>query len=68
MDFLSSKGYSAAKIIKTKNHKNYVKASTPWGDYLAVVFKGVGGKQISNIPYSDELYFGYENHWENCIV
>lgn len=59
IDYLGNCGYSAANIVETKKQSRYINANTPWGDYLAVVFKGVQGKQMESLPYSDDLYFGY---------
>lgn len=59
IEYLCDNGYNASNIVKTKGQKRFINAHTPWGNYLAVVFKGVRGKQIERLTYSDELYFGY---------
>jgi Ser/Thr protein kinase RdoA (MazF antagonist) len=59
IEYLENCGYPAANIVQTKKQSRFIHAETPWGDYLAVVFKGVPGKQIGSLPYSDDLYFGY---------
>lgn len=59
IEYLSNYGYSVNTIVQTKTQSNFINTETPWGNYLAVVFKGVEGKQIETLPYSDEMYFGY---------
>lgn len=59
LEYLQCNDYPIADIIKTKDHRKFVLAETPWGSYLAVVFKSVDGKQMEKLPYSKELYCGY---------
>lgn len=57
--YLSGCGYPAATLVRSKDRQQLVQAVTPWGEYLAVVFGGVSGRQLEKLEYSDELYYGY---------
>jgi len=59
LEYLHDNGYNAVESVKSKNGSNLVVQNTPWGKYLAVVFKAVPGKPIEQIEYSDLLYFNY---------
>lgn len=59
IEYLLNNSYSAANIVKTKDQKRCINVATPWGNYLAVVFKGVSGKQLEILDYSDTLYYGF---------
>jgi len=57
--YLKTNGYNSVETVVSKNGEEFVVTKTPWGSYIATVFKGAPGKQLSQIEYSDALYFGY---------
>ncbi len=59
LNYLRNQGYPAAEPIITKNGQSHVLQDTPWGEYLACVFKKVAGKQINQTSFEDELMFAY---------
>ena len=59
LEYLHDNGYNAVESVKSKDGSNLVVQNTPWGKYLAVVFKAVPGKPIEKIEYSDLLYYNY---------
>ena len=59
LDYLHDNGYNAVESVKSKDSTNLVVQDTPWGKYLAVVFKAVPGKPIEQMEYSDLLYYNY---------
>jgi len=57
--YLRSHGFPALEPLLT-THKQWVLCKTSsWGEYLASAFKKVDGKQLSQIPLTDELLFQY---------
>jgi len=56
--YLREEGVHAAEAVLTKDGRECVAADTPWGKYYAVAFKGVEGKRMDQMGYSDELFFG----------
>ncbi|MEG1254997.1 phosphotransferase [Clostridium sp.] len=59
--FLRHSGYSAVDTILSKSGNELEVIATPWGAYYAVAFKEASGKQISQIPMTDSLIFGWGN-------
>lgn len=57
--FLRNSGYPAVDTILSKAGNELEVINTPWGAYYAVAFKVVPGKQLNQIPFTDELIFGY---------
>ena len=57
--FLRNSGYPAVDTILSKAGNELEVINTPWGTYYAVAFKEVPGKQINQIPFTDELIFGW---------
>ena len=57
--YLCTENYPAARTIPSKAGRELECISTPWGDYLAVVFQGVPGTRLDKITLSDELITGY---------
>lgn len=56
--FLRSSGYSAVDTILSKAGNELEAVTTPWGTYYAVAFKKVSGKQLNQIPLTDDVIFG----------
>ena len=59
LNYLHKKGYPAVEPLHTKEGQLYVLKDTPWGEYLACVFRKVAGKQINQTSFEDELMFAY---------
>lgn len=59
IDYLRSKDYPAVERVKTRNDRELITADTPWGEYIAVVFKGVKGEQLSNLDLGDDIVYAY---------
>jgi len=57
--FLRNNGYSAVDTILSKSGNELEVVNTPWGTYYAVAFKEVSGKQISRLPLTDDIIFGW---------
>ncbi len=57
--YLHKMKYRAVETVSAKDGKELVISNTPWGEYIAVVFKDVGGKPLTQIEYSHELYFEF---------
>jgi Ser/Thr protein kinase RdoA (MazF antagonist) len=57
--FLRNSGYPAVDTILSKAGNELEVINTPWGTYYAVAFKEVPGKQLNQIPLTDELIFGW---------
>jgi len=57
--FLRSEGYPAVDTVLSRSGKELEYVETSWGNYLAVVFKGVPGKPLTTFPLTDSLIFGY---------
>jgi Ser/Thr protein kinase RdoA (MazF antagonist) len=58
LHYLRFKGYPVAATLLSKKGKELEYVETPWGDYLAVVFKGVPGKALSRVEFSEDLILG----------
>ncbi|MBZ9623710.1 phosphotransferase [Clostridium sp. FP2] len=56
--FLRNSGYPAVDTILSKAGNELEEVNTPWGIYYAVAFKKASGKQISEIPLTDDIIFG----------
>lgn len=57
--FLRDSGYPVVDTILSKAGNELEVINTPWGAYYAVAFKEVPGKQLNQIPLTDELIFGW---------
>lgn len=55
IQYLRSKEYPALNILNTKNEKDFIEVSTPWGDYFAVVFDRVKGDQLGKMEYTTSM-------------
>jgi Ser/Thr protein kinase RdoA (MazF antagonist) len=56
--YLRESGYPAVDTILSKAGNELEEVNTPWGIYYAVAFKKASGKQISEIPLTDDIIFG----------
>jgi len=59
LQYLNKNGYAATKPVPSKSGLLLVEAPTPWGTYYAAAFEAAPGKQITALPYSGELFYGY---------
>lgn len=59
LKYLYKMKYKCVETVPTKDGRELVVSNTPWGNYIAVVFKGVNGKPLTQIEYTQELYFGF---------
>lgn len=57
--YLRNSGYPAVDTILSKAGNELEVINTPWGAYYAVAFKEAPGKQLNQIPFTDELIFGW---------
>ena len=58
IQYLQKKEITVHEPVLSKEGKYLVKKDTPWGKYLACVFKRVEGKQLSQFEYCDDIIFG----------
>lgn len=56
---LKENQFNVSNIIESKNGETVVKKSTPWGEYFAVVWEGVGINSLENTELSEELCYEY---------
>lgn len=56
--YLRDSGYPAVDTILSKAGNELEVVNTPWGIYYAVAFKKVPGKQLSEVPLTDDIIFG----------
>ena len=59
IEHLCAEGYPANPIIPSLNGRKLEEVNTPWGNYIASVFKGVPGKRLDRIELTDRIIFGY---------
>jgi len=59
IQYLRKKELDVLEPVLSKDGNYLLKKETPWGTYLACVFKRVDGKQLSEFDYSDEIIFGF---------
>jgi len=59
IQYLKKKELNVLEPVLSKDGNYLLKKETPWGKYLACVFKRVDGKQLSEFDYSDKIIFGY---------
>ena len=59
--YLLENGYHSPKTVLSKGGHEIAISETPWGKYVAVVFKSVGnyGQRLDRLEYSDILYYGF---------
>lgn len=57
--YLHCSGYASVETELSKGGNELEVVQTPWGEYYAVVFKGVPGIQINNTGFDDDIVFGY---------
>jgi Ser/Thr protein kinase RdoA (MazF antagonist) len=57
--YLRDSGYSAVCTILSKAGNELEVVNTPWGTYYAVAFKKVCGKELSKVPLTDDIIFGW---------
>ncbi|HEX3044561.1 MAG TPA: phosphotransferase, partial [Bacillota bacterium] len=57
--YLRSFGYPAVDTVLSKEGQELEEASTPWGEYLAVVFRGVSGKALDRLELNEKVIFNY---------
>lgn len=57
--FLRNSGYPAVDTILSKADNELEEVNTPWGVYYAVAFKKAPGNQLSEIPLTDDILFGF---------
>ncbi|MCB2290541.1 phosphotransferase [Clostridium sp. CS001] len=58
LTYLRNCGYPAVETILSKAGNELEVVNTPWGVYYAVAFKKVSGKQLSEVPLTDDIIFG----------
>ena len=59
LEYLRSGGYPVPETLPSKNGNELELVNTPWGDYLAVVFKRVPGNALYKIEITDDVIYGY---------
>jgi Ser/Thr protein kinase RdoA (MazF antagonist) len=59
LEYLRSGGYPVPETLTSKNGNELELVNTPWGDYLAVVFKRVPGNALYKIEITDDVIYGY---------
>ena len=59
LNYLHSQGYPAMQSVESKSGEKLVRKQTPWGEYLACVFKRVPGKQISQTDFIPDSMYAY---------
>ena len=59
LEYLRSGGYPVPETLPSKNGNELELVNTPWGDYLAVVFKRVPGDALNRIEITDDVIYGY---------
>ena len=57
--YLRANGYPAAEPMPSKSGELVVQQETPWGTYVASVFRRVPGVQLGNTGFSEEIVVGY---------
>ncbi len=57
--FLRGEGYPVADTVASKSGNELESVETPWGDYLAVVFRRVPGSALTRTGLTDEIIHGY---------
>ncbi|MNJ48742.1 homoserine kinase [compost metagenome] len=57
--YLRDNGYGVLEAVESKNGTKLVEVQTPWGEYVASVFKRVAGIQISDTDLSDLIIFSH---------
>ena len=57
--YLRSHDYPALEPVKSKENRELIDAETPWGKYLATVFKRVKGEQLSDTNLNDDIIYRY---------
>jgi Ser/Thr protein kinase RdoA (MazF antagonist) len=59
LEFLRTENYPVPDTLPSKKGKELELINTPWGDYLAVVFKRVPGNALNRIEITDDIIYGY---------
>ena len=59
LESLKLQGYNVPEIIKSIRGEKLVIQNTPWGEYYAVVFEGVGERSLENVTLTETLAFAY---------
>jgi Ser/Thr protein kinase RdoA (MazF antagonist) len=57
--YLRANGYPAAEPVASRTGDLVVQQETPWGTYVASVFRRVPGVQLSRTDFSEEIVGGY---------
>ncbi|MFC1948556.1 phosphotransferase enzyme family protein [Chloroflexota bacterium] len=57
--YLRTEGYPAVDTLLSRTGKELENVETPWGNYLAVVFKGVPGNSLNRLELTGTLITGY---------
>lgn len=57
--YLRANGYPAAEPIVAKSGEYVVRQETPWGEYIATVFRRVPGVPLSRTDFADEIVAEY---------
>jgi len=60
LDYLKKTGYPVVEAVPAKDGNDMVVRDTPWGKYIAVVFRQMPGDDLEEIgsAYSDNLFLG----------
>ncbi len=56
--YLRTNDYSAVDIFPSKDNHEIEYKTTPWGNYYALVFKGVSGQRLDKIELTDSVLYG----------
>ena len=57
--YLRGKGYGVLEAVPSKAGEKLVEMETPWGVYVASVFKRVPGVQLDRTDFPDDVMFTY---------
>ncbi|MCR8644336.1 phosphotransferase [Paenibacillus sp. N1-5-1-14] len=57
--YLRDRGYGVLETTETKQGEELIEVETPWGTYVASVFKRVRGTQLNRTDLSDEVMLSY---------
>lgn len=59
LQYLENSKYNAVEAVFSKKMNKLELVNTPWGEYIATVFKGVPGIQIDKTGFGEDIIFGY---------
>jgi Ser/Thr protein kinase RdoA (MazF antagonist) len=59
INFLHGREYPAVEPLPSNSGEELVQQTTPWGDYYASAFKGVGGVSLEETNLKEEIVFSF---------